>query len=526
MEIRDASDSELLRKMEVTTYPILARLYNSPVELDESRSMFARYERLAGNHWDYRIQALKYLTRGGNIELALQHNIELIDGSTQGLPFPSFEYTWWLPMILHAVNTPLPEIADMMRRYWNRSTPSYRQGVAYMLHIYGVLRGEVGWANEIFMELTGAESYVEETFVESLFYWYISGTLVDKQRAARELLQVHVDSNQYGNIETARFNSGAVTDLALFVFGLLDSSREESVETAIRAELLNPLNDAYRTDDLMTTLILLVHAGEQGISSMQNRLCVEIRQAVVRTMNWLIDSRRIIFARVFPERFWHCFNEDERVGWLQRIDHELAEQQKRLRPDDEDLIRRVGVSMLGKISYRLPGEEEVGIKGIRLKQLLGLMTLNAIITRPLGRGEFFAVMAGADADAEARRNTVKVAVYQIRKLLGQQSILQGEDVPRINPELVQVDLIDAHRAISQAEHQFNHGSLKNAATQLFKGLHLLAGEVAFPTLYDPVFESAREDLESRLRRVILNTGRGLLHNGDEKTCEALLRQAI
>jgi hypothetical protein len=300
---------------------------------------------------------------------------------------------------------------------------------------------------------------------------------------------------------------------------------EGSIETAIRSELLNPLTDTYRFDDLITTLILLLHAQEQGISFMQARLCPEIRIAITRTMNWLIDTRRIVFARIFPERFWHCFSEEEKKPWLKRIDYEIEEQHKRLRPDIGSSSDKVRLSMLGTVGYRKEDRFE-GIKGIRLKQVLGLMTLNCIIARPLSRSEFFSVVADEGADDETRRNAVKVAVYQLRKLLGQQSILQGEDTPQLNLDLVQVDLVDAWRAMVKSESEFNDGLLKNSTVQLYKVLHLLNGEVPFPTLYDSVFESAREDIETRLRRIIVNVCRALLQYGDEEYCESLLRQAV
>ena len=536
-EILNDDSGGLQSTVDRVILPIQMHLFGTADELEECRKLFTGYEMRARENWDFRLHALKFLVRTGNIERALQQNNDAFQGVLSGKPFPSFDYYWSLPLILSAVNTPLPEISEFMRKNWQRMDPAYYPGMAHNLHLCGALRGDAGWGDDLFRELTGNVEYVEEQFAESLFYWFVQGTLRKKHDKARELLTEHRASGDNAAIEVTRFNHGNLTNLAYFVFGLPDTPDETSIESAIRSELLDPLCDCYRFDDLISTLTLLSYAESEGISSMRDRLCPDIRLAIIRTMNWLIETRRIVFARIFPEHFPECFTQQEWKEWSGRIDIELEEQRKRLRPDDVDVNngdnRRVGISMIGSIGYRMGLDGRLGsedsfqaIKGIRLKQLLGLMTLSAIVERPLSRAEFFAVVADDGADDESRRNAVKVAVYQLRKLLGPQSIQQGDETPRLNLEVVRVDLIEACQAIARAESEFGSGSLKNAATALLRALHILNSEVAYPTLYDQTFESAREDLETRLRRIILNVSRRLLAQGDESTCEAILRQGV
>lgn len=185
---------------------------------------------------------------------------------------------------------------------------------------------------------------------------------------------------------------------------------------------------------------------------------------------------------------------------------------------------RIRVSMLGRIALELPDGETQRIQGARLRAVLGLMVANEMLDAPLTHREFCAIATGDDIPERAR-NVVYVKLHNLRELIGSDGVLtETDDAPRLNPERVQVDLLEAHRALGEVRSAMREGALLRAFPALIRALDHTAGEVPFPGLYEDFFEAAREDFENALRLAAVSVAKGLLREDDPQRAEEALRR--
>lgn len=185
---------------------------------------------------------------------------------------------------------------------------------------------------------------------------------------------------------------------------------------------------------------------------------------------------------------------------------------------------RIRVSMLGRIALELPDGETQKIQGARLRAVLGLMVANEMLDAPLSHREFCAIATGDDVPERAR-NVVYVKLHNLRELIGSDGVItETDDAPRLNPERVQVDLLEAHRALGEVRSAMRDGALLRAFPALIRALDHTAAEVPFPGLYEDFFEAAREDFENALRLAAISVARGLLREDDPQRAEEALRR--
>jgi DNA-binding SARP family transcriptional activator len=187
---------------------------------------------------------------------------------------------------------------------------------------------------------------------------------------------------------------------------------------------------------------------------------------------------------------------------------------------------RIGVRMIGAIEIALPGEEPNRPRGVRLRTLLGLMVADLMLEAPLSQREFCRLAAGEAQEFEDARKTVNLAVHRLREIVGHEAIVTDRETPRLNLDLLDVDLLRAHRLLDEAESALREGSFNRAFAPLTGALDITHGEVILPTLYDEFFEAVREDFENRIRSVIIRAAKGLLRDGDAAGAEGVLRRAF
>lgn len=190
---------------------------------------------------------------------------------------------------------------------------------------------------------------------------------------------------------------------------------------------------------------------------------------------------------------------------------------------------RLSVTMLGKIEVRPadPNATAVQPRGARQKAFLGTMVANELMGGRLDRKEFLEA-AGIEVDyhnPKLARDAVNSAIYRLRDLVGHDGILTDHETPRLNLELLRVDLIEAEGLLRDAAKALQRAHPARARDAALRALEILRGEVPFPTLYEGVFEQLRDDLENRLRLVVLRTATLALREGDAEGAELLLRRA-
>ncbi|MDB5034080.1 MAG: transcriptional regulator [Chlorobi bacterium] len=182
----------------------------------------------------------------------------------------------------------------------------------------------------------------------------------------------------------------------------------------------------------------------------------------------------------------------------------------------------LSLSLLGTIEARGTDGEMLRLRGARLRALVGMMVANEMLATPLSHREFCRLALGDDNIDRAKR-ALPVAVHRLRDVLGAAAILTDAETPRLDPSIVKVDLLEAHRELTETRAALRSGSLIRAHSSLRRALEIIGGDVPFPSLYDDFFEALREDFENRLRDAVLGLSRELLREGDAVSAAEILR---
>jgi DNA-binding SARP family transcriptional activator len=302
---------------------------------------------------------------------------------------------------------------------------------------------------------------------------------------------------------------------------LLDPGTDpERIIPALRELLGGPILSLHGIAPFMATFDMLAWARETaGLETVVAELTPDVQAMAERLLGWwaahsLPMPMLLLLGRT--DIAW----EPKRLQHWRRVAAELMEHRAPCRAASE---RRQRLTMLGTIELHNPDGEAIAIRGSRLRALLGLLVADQMLDKPLSHREMAAILSGADDDPDKARKTLNGVVFRLREAIGNDAILTDRDTPRLNTDLLDVDLLDAHAALREATSALDERSLGRAATALLRAATVSMGEVAFPTLYENFFEALREDFENELRTAIMRATRGLLDEGDPQSAEELLR---
>ncbi len=249
----------------------------------------------------------------------------------------------------------------------------------------------------------------------------------------------------------------------------------------------------------------------------------DLHDALTASLRWLAERELPACMLPLLEQHGALLDPAELKEWRARVAAMPVDASPEERPRNEHRLR---IYMVGTIETEKPGEERVRIRGARLKTLLGLMTIDRMLKEPLSYREFCRVASGGEDDPERARKTMSMGVLRLREALGHDALLTAGDTPRLNPDLVVVDLLEADALLKEATHEIRRGIPVRAHAPLLRALELTRGEVPFPGLYDMFFEAAREEFEIRLRTAVIEVTERLLMEGDPASAEALLERAF
>ncbi|MFN8359378.1 MAG: AAA family ATPase [Candidatus Kapaibacterium sp.] len=533
-EIALHADETTKAILQSKVYPQLMMMYEDAEELKRSKAMFNEslrcstidytrlHKRLAGFAREH-IEAESALT------IAKNH---LYQYELQEIVYPQSNiYTNWVNL-LAAVNSPEDELIGaclyVEKQIGGKISSTIFLQLLLEFRSYAVMRCDeawIKWLDQHINTIPDSGSF-SGRFYEFLQYYHFQGTVRDNVPHLKKILASSRESGNLMNIAYCDYKKPVVELLAREVIERVTLVPPDDLADSIKVVLQEMFQSQTPSIDVLTILALLSHAEDEGISNLSQRLRPEIRSAMFRMMNWLIESKRIVFAKVYPQHFQRFFEGDEIDHWSQRIDKELVHQHQRLRYIETNLSSTVSLSMIGKVGFKYNGTGELQtIKGSRLKCILGLMVLDLILPKPLTRREFFDIAADQEQDEATKRNTVKVAVYQLRKLLGHDSIIQGKETPKLNPKYSRVDCVEIWNSLLKAEKALAKNKLNHARNSLLYVLRTLNGNVLFPTLYETIFETIREEFENRLRSIIIRICKLFSSIGDNDSCELILQLA-
>lgn len=292
------------------------------------------------------------------------------------------------------------------------------------------------------------------------------------------------------------------------------------VEAALRAPILR-LADIVKVRAITGLISMIEEEGASG--SIPSGLLDAAGDAVVRSLGWLAASERKLFAYMSPiiERDLRYLTARQVAAWRKKLD-ELAGIHAR----KQQIVSngRFKLSMFGTITAWTPGGEQLRFQGARARMLLAVMVANQMLRGPLPSAEFCRLAAGGDTiEIESARDIVKTTVYRIRDVLGRDAVLTDGGTPRLNPERVEVDLLEARRLLERALSAMRHSSPMQAKAALIGALEIFNGEVPFPSLYTDFVEVMREDFENELRTTALDVAQALSSEGGMEDAAEILR---
>lgn len=296
----------------------------------------------------------------------------------------------------------------------------------------------------------------------------------------------------------------------------LDEGRvEEGRQQARRLLELPPA----RLDHLLILQTLLSRTGRQAT------LQAEARQALEDAFTWCVERQLGWVVRAWSRQFGELLGAPRRRGWARRS--ELA----RVWSSGGHATQEAGVEgawlqLIGGTRLRLAGQsQERRIRGARMRCLLAALVADQALREPLPLDDFRALATGVErGEAAGRtRNILAIGVHRLRQLLGPDAVLGAEGRPRLNPARIQVDVLRVIQDLEAAEEALRGGRPQAARQRLDQVLGRLRRGLPFQDQYQALFESLRDDLESRTRALGMETAR-LLAERDGPEARPLLEQ--
>jgi hypothetical protein len=386
----------------------------------------------------------------------------------------------------------------------------WRRYVSINLITYALLRGEVDRACH------AAARYPEG---------------VDRLSPALQQLLGLVDGEFDHAAEPAESETqedAAIESLARFLANPSGEEIDRATTSARSILKRSPL----RIYDLLYTQAVIGFAGELDGTPSGERLLSSLGEAlhdvVVRELEWLAEPGRELhaFMSSLLDRGSRYLTAKELESWRGRIASIVQSREQRA-TSARGSDGRIRISMLGAIAAHTPDSEPQRFQGARIRQLLGVMIANQMLAKPLSVIEFRQLTAGSEViESESARNILKKTVHRLREMLGHDTILTDGETPRLNPELVRVDLLEAREQLRNTREALRHSSPMKAKSALVAAFEITRSEVPFPTLYDDFFEAAREEFETELRNNAIDVATELLRQGAAADAEEVLHRTL
>lgn len=296
----------------------------------------------------------------------------------------------------------------------------------------------------------------------------------------------------------------------------------QAYELNKESELLAEANSFFKAEivqqaDILTALIIIEFLISLELST---RLTDSIGKTIHSILQWLAAGEITGYLSFIYTRYGNFLSPAEAKSWKQKI--EKPAKQKAPTPLKEHSTQTM-LSMLGAIEITTDSIAKK-VRGARLRSVLGMMTANLMLDEPLSPREFRLLAAGEKEDAELARKTVNMAIAALKDDLGADTIITTGDTPSFDLSRIRIDLLEASDLLDDAAKAVRRGSLVKAIPDLNTAFDLALGKVAFPTLYDNLFEAIRDDLDARMRKVTLEVAKRLVSERDLQTAIGVLKK--
>jgi hypothetical protein len=282
-----------------------------------------------------------------------------------------------------------------------------------------------------------------------------------------------------------------------------------------------PVVSIYSFTIIYIRISLLEHALRNDYIAPSLNVSARITSVVNTCLEWFAERKLYACMSPLLDRHGHHLPTRDLSRWRSLTETIERERKQKAEAHGSDRLR---ITMIGAITVQHRGSDAQRLRGGRNQIALGLLVANAMLKRPLDRGTFFALATGIPDAPERARTTWNIAALRLREAIGRDALVTDDDVPKLNMATVHVDLLEAWEELANAETALHRHHLVGAWEACITALNLAAGKVIFPTLYDELFETLRDDFENRLRQTTLNTARSLAEAGDLEGAESLLQR--
>ena len=186
----------------------------------------------------------------------------------------------------------------------------------------------------------------------------------------------------------------------------------------------------------------------------------------------------------------------------------------------------IRISMLGAIGIQRQEGPATPVRGERNATVLGVLVIDRMLADPLSYREFCRLASGCVDDHVRAQKIMNMGVKRLQEMLGCQAITRDAETPRLNPELVQVDLLEADALLREAVVTARSGPLMRSVEQLVAALDIIGDGVLFPELDGEMFSAARGDFMGHVRAAVVEIARQMLEEGEAGAIEAVLRRTL
>ncbi len=385
---------------------------------------------------------------------------------------------------------------------WNRA--ALHENITQYIVAVGLLRGNISWAEKIYRQV-GSDYPVLD--LSEMIILRTQGTLSGEQYAATE-----VSDPEHELVSLFHAIKG-------------DAIPQERILATIRGVTDSEPYDLFELITFRSTVDGLQWLDGHGrYPGILQELAPELNAALNGWLEWLATQGLWQIITPLLDRYDHYLTAKERKQWLGTIATLRQEYQphRTLRGGSG----RIRVSMIGTIKVERPEIPAQRLRGPRVSKFLGMLVADQMLDPPLSFREMCRLISGGEFDPERERKALNDAVYRLREVLGHDAVITEREVSRLNSDLVEVDLLNAHRLLKEATMAIREGALARALKATMATLDIADGEVPFPGLYDVFFEAARTEFEVRVRHTLITLAEKLLEEGDTTGAEQLLRRGF
>ncbi|MGE3801847.1 MAG: AAA family ATPase [Candidatus Kapaibacterium sp.] len=296
--------------------------------------------------------------------------------------------------------------------------------------------------------------------------------------------------------------------------------QEKDLLQAFRTELERPILTRLHIVEVKLLIEILerLQEGAFGVT-----LKPEIQSAIVGTLDWFVEHDLLPYAMPTLDVYAKYLTQEQNTFWIERIRMAMAAEAYSPVGRAYELTQ---VQMIGDISIKPPGEETHRIRGGRIRTILGLMVANLLSEKKLTYREFCFYASGGLDDPERARKMTSMALLRLRETYGEEILNDIEGVPALNEGLVQVDVIRLVTLLREGLDKIRQGSFLRVRFLLMEALQIHGGQVPFPTLYDDLFESLRDDIDYLLRTTLIEGAQGFTREGDLEGVEEILKYGV